>query len=106
MNNMEDSYSEITYLDENGNIATKDNYYKSIITVYKNGELVEEVFAFNPDKMTVEDSGVEPEVKITYVNDEGVEVSEEEATYCVTQVFEDGKLVGDYKDKLVKEVTR
>lgn len=102
MNNMKDCYSDITYLDENGNFATKDNYYRSIITVYKDGKIVEEVFSYNPDQMVAEENDKDYEVEILYVNDEGVEVPEKEATYCITKIFKDGKLVGDYKNKLYK----
>lgn len=99
----EDKNSKIFYLDDDHNIVDEKDATKSVIQVYDDaGNMIEEVWSYkNQDKLKDNNSVT----TVTYVDDAGNEVKEEEATYIVYKTFVDDKLVSENKYPLSKSVT-
>lgn len=100
----EDKNSKIFYLDDDHNIVDEKDATKSVIQVYDDeGNMTEEVWSYrNQDKPEEDDKSV---TTVTYVDDAGNEVKDDEATYIVYKTFVDGKLVSENKYPLSKSVT-
>lgn len=100
-------HSELTttktfYLDENNNEVPEEEATKIVMQIYdEEGNMIKEVWGTTKkDVQTEEDAAEYVEI---YVNDEGNEVSKEEATYMIFRKMVDGKVVEEDKFPLVKQ---
>ena len=85
--------TEIFFLDENNNYVDEEKAVKSVIRVLdKNGTLIQEIWGTpnKPKEETIED-GVEF-IRI-FIDDNGNEVQEEEATQVIFRTIKDGSIL-------------
>ena len=90
--------NKIFYLDENNNITEKDSAVKSVIQVFKDGVLVEEVWSY----MTAVEEEKFDDIECVYVDSEGNVVLQEEATQVIYKTVKDGKVISEDKFDLGK----
>lgn len=101
----EDKNSKIFYLDDDHNIVDEKDATKSVIQVYDDeGNMVEEVWSFL--NRNNENEQQNTRTVVVYVDEDGVEVPEEDATHIVYKTYdEDNDLVSENKYPLRKEPT-
>lgn len=90
--------SKIYYLDKENNITEKDNAVKSVIQVFENEMLVEEVWSY----LNTPDERFEDTVECEYVDSEDNIVLQEEATRVLYKTIKDGKVISVEKFDLGK----
>lgn len=91
--------SKIYYLDKDNNLTDKDNAVKSVIQVFENEILVEEVWSY---LNAPEEKSFEETIECEYVDSEDNIVPQEEATRVLYKTIKDGKVVSVDKFDLGK----
>lgn len=84
--------NKIYYLDKDNNITEKDLAVKTVIQVYENDILVDEVWSYNSNGEEKFD-----DMECVYVDSEGNVVSQEEATQVIYKTVKDGKVIAEDK---------
>ena len=94
--------SEIFYLDDNNNFVSEDEATKSVIQVYDdNGNMVREVWGSRSEPVVEENS--DEQYVTVYVDDDGNEVEQENATFLVMKKFIKDELISEDKYPLSKQ---
>lgn len=90
--------SKIYYLDENNNITDKEIAVKSVIQVFENGILIDEIWS---TYKSAEEEKID-DMECVYVDADGKVVSQEEATQVIYKTVKDGKVISEDKFDLGK----
>lgn len=94
--------SKIFYLDKENNIVEEENAYKSVIQVYEDGILVDEIWSYNTSGQELEMNDMD----FVYVNEADEVVPQEEATHVIYRTLKDGKVISETKFELSKSTPK
>ncbi|MGM9877827.1 MAG: hypothetical protein ACI33S_04170 [Bacilli bacterium] len=89
--------SKILYLDNDNNITDEESSVKSVIQVFENDILVEEVWSYK----SVEEDCFN-DMECVYIDSEGNVVPQDEATQVIYKTIKDGKVISENKFDLGK----